>query len=347
MSASAIPLALALALLAAPLSGSAGSHYLPKAGDAFSYQETIALTDGVGNYTGYTETTAITGSESVTAVAPNGTASATYQYRADWSDNSGDTNQSSSSGPYTFSAQTFRYVQGTDDQTGYSHPFVWFYMNNSLPLGGTFYLLDSELSVVSDNTSYLLGTSPGRYVATIFSEGNGSFERNDEYGVFTATYNWRAYFDPATGFIVGYLYTEHDSDGAGDGFTWTDTLFVTNTSYALTPGAAPPPGSASGPIGTALLVGLVVLVVVVIAVVAVVVALARRRSRLPAHSPTGAASYRPPTGMAPPPIRLGAPDQPAVQQIVLRDTVKVNCRFCGTLIDSTLDRCPNCGAPRT
>jgi rubrerythrin len=39
--------------------------------------------------------------------------------------------------------------------------------------------------------------------------------------------------------------------------------------------------------------------------------------------------------------------QPAVQQIIIKETVKVNCRYCGSLIDSTAETCPFCGATRS
>ncbi len=50
----------------------------------------------------------------------------------------------------------------------------------------------------------------------------------------------------------------------------------------------------------------------------------------------------------PPPasVNLIPGGQPAVQQIVIKETVKVPCRYCGTLMDSTATVCPQCGAPR-
>ena len=89
---------------------------------------------------------------------------------------------------------------------------------------------------------------------------------------------------------------------------------------------------------------LVILLIVIVLIV--VVARSSSHRRLPTHSLTGAVQYAPPP-MAAPPISLTPGDQPRIQQIVMRDTVKVNCRFCGALIDSTAQRCPNCGAPRT
>lgn len=339
--------ALALLLLVVTSFGTAAvGHYIPEAGDSFSYHEVIALSDGTGNYSGYSENTVVDGSESVTGVQPNGTVSATYQYSGQWSSNAGGHQSYSSSGAFTFSSQTLHYVQGTDNQTGYTNPGVWFYTNSSLTVGSTFESLNTPMTVQSTDTSYPLPGSSVRYVETILAQGDGTYTRNDVYGVFSASYSWQEYYDPSTGYIVGYLYTEHDSDPTGDGFTYTDTLYVTSTTYALTAGPAPPPGSAASPFSPTLIATGIGVVVVVLLVVIAVVALSRRRPSLPAHSPQGAVSYLPPAG-APPPVRLNPSDQPAVQQIIIRDTVKVNCRFCGTLIDSTFERCPNCGAPRT
>jgi hypothetical protein len=336
--------AIPLLLLALPSASASGTHYLPQTGDRFHYTETIQLASGVGNYSGYTESTYLNGTVGLTAVAPNGTESASYSNSGTWSNNTGSSETLNSAGTFTFSAQTFQYVQGTDNQTGYTNPYVWFYMDNSLAPGASFYILNTRMIVQSVNASYALD---GKYVATIAAQGTGSFQRNDEYGLFTASYTWQANYDPSTGYIVGYLYTEQDRDGAGDGFTVTDLLYVTTTTYALTPAVAPsasPGGSSS--ILPYTVIGVILLVVIVIVWLAV-----RSRSRrgpsLPRHSAGGAVGYGPPPGTAPPPVNLIPSQQPAVQQVVLRETVKVNCRYCGALIDTTATVCPVCGAPRT
>lgn len=343
--------AVLLVLVGVPAAAGLGVQYTPTATDAFHYYETVVLNGGTGNYSGYTENTWVNGSISLNSVAANGTENASYQNSNHWINNQGGFESWPSSGTFTYSADSYEYVQGTDNQTGYSSPiYVWFYMDNALPVGGSFYLLNSPMSVVSKNYSYDLGGS--RYVATILTEGNGTYQRNDVYGVFTATYNWKSYFDPTTGYIVGYLYTEHDSDSSGDGFTWTDTLYVTSTSYPLTPASAPP-SSSSSPISSTLLLVIVVVVILVI-VIAVVAWLASRSRRnrprpLPQHAAPGVIGYgAPPPPFAPsrgaPPINLTPSNQP-VPQVVLRETVKVKCRYCGSLIDVTDKVCPNCGAP--
>jgi hypothetical protein len=338
-----ILLALPLLLLVVPASAATGGHYLPQAGDRFHYAETTFLKGGAGNYTGYSESTYLNGTLGVTAIASNGTESASYQNAGEWSNSTGASQAVNAAGTFTFSALTFHYVEGTDNQTGYSNPFVWFYMNNSLGVGGTFFILNTPMTVDATAESYTVsGPLAGSY-ATIAAQGSGTFQRNDVYGVFTAAYTWQEYFDPSTGYIVGYLYTEHDTDPAGDGFTITDQLHVTSTTYPLTPAAAPPPPATTAPTTPWLLIGIVVAVLIGVVVVAVLLRSSRRTPRLPTHSGGGSPGY----GPAPPPIHLLPSQQPPVPQVVLRETVKVNCRYCGTLIDSTATVCPNCGAPRT
>jgi len=344
--------AILLVVLGLPTAAGAGSHYTPQTGDNFHYSETVVLDGGTGNYSGYTENTFVNGSVGVTGLAANGTVNASYQNSNSWRNNMGQSESWNSAGRFGFSPNTFAYVNGTDNQTGYTSPvYVWFYINNALAEGTPFSLLNTPMNVVSRDYSYALGGS--QYVATIFTEGNGSYPRNDDYGVFTATYNWKAYFDPGTGYIVGYQYTEQDTDGATAGFTWTDTLHVTSTSYALTPAAAPPASSTSTPAALSY-VGLVVAVVFVIVLIIVVAWLVyrsreRRPRQLPQHAAPGNIGFgAPPPPYAPmgaPPINL-TPSQQPVPQVVLRETVKVKCRYCGNLIDVTDKVCPFCGGPQ-
>jgi len=346
-----------LGLLIAPASAAPGGHYIPRPSDGFHYFEEATVGDGQGNYSSYSDATFTNGSETVNSVAADGTENASYSYAWSYSSSTGTLLHGTSSGTFTFSAGSFLYVSGTDNQTGYTNPAVWFYMNNSLSAGKSFELLNTQMTVLSTNTSEEHPAGSGEYVRTISSDGSGQYERDDSYGVFTASYTWQAYFDPSTGYIVGYTYTEQDTNGAGDGFTYTDVLSVTSTTYALTPASAPAPAASGANNSSDLLYAIVAVIVIVVVVVVIALALrSRRGTRLPQHSVGGRVEYGtvpmsppPPTGpgVAPPPIRLTGVPQPAVQQVVIRETVKVNCRFCGTLIDSTATVCPNCGAPRT
>jgi hypothetical protein len=416
---------LALLLAFAPASAVPSAHYVPQVNDSFTFHETIAVRGGTGNYSGYTETDAINGTVNVTAVLSNGTETASYAYAGHYWNSDGADYPWTSSGSFTFSARTFDYVTGTDNQTGDEGSEVWFYMNNSLSVGSTIAPLTTEMTVDSRATSYVLDTSAGTYVSTIYADGTGTYVRDDSYGVFPATYDWRAYFDPSTGYIVGYDDVELDADSHGNGFVYTDTLAVTKTTYGLTPASAPstypvtftetglgagtswtvtfdgapqsgtgstisfpavadgtylfgvssPGGSAdpavglltvngagngvavtfaagsSSPATNAWLLYVVLAIVVVVLVVVIAIAAARRSRRgppLPRHSAGGVPRYAtPPLGPAPPPISLAPGDQPRIQQIVVKEVVKVNCRYCGSLIDSTAEKCPFCGATRT
>jgi hypothetical protein len=321
---------------------------VPVTGDQFSYDETTAVANGTGNYTGYTESTITNGSISVTGTPANGTDPAAYYNLNQFQNNQGAHSSWVASGRFTFSTHTFLYVQGTDNQTGYVNPYVWFFMDNTLGTGASFFVLNSQLTVVGTSVAYGLHTPAGDFVKAIFAEGNHSYQRHDIYGNFTATYNWKAYFDPATGYIVGYVYTEQDSDAAGDGFSFSDTLSVTHTSYPLSAASPPTTPTTSSSSSTMLEEYGIIAVVVIVVLVVIVVAISRRRPRLAQHPTGGQMTYSvPPPGPAPPSVHLTPSGEPAVQQIVIKETVKVKCQYCGALIDSTLLRCPNCGAART
>jgi hypothetical protein len=354
-----VVLLVAIAALVFPAAISAApapaiAHYVPRAGDEFEYAETIVLNNGEGaNYAGYTEHTFTNGSITVRSIASNESVTTGYAWTSNYYNSSGGSQSSSMSGTFGWSASTFLYVNGTDDQTGYTNPSVWFFIDNTLGVGGSATLLNTPVQVIGTSATYPMASSATGYVVAIEAEGNGSYERDDSYGIFEATYTWIAYFDPGTGYILGYSYVEHDSNASGEGFTWTDTLSDTQTSFPLTAASAPPPASSApaSPISETVVVVLVVVVVVVLALV-ILALRARRRSAgmaapsVPRHGGPAAPPY-PPTYGAPPPVNLVPGGQPAVQQIVIRETVKVPCAFCGTLMDSTATVCPKCGAPRT
>jgi len=319
----------------------ASSMYTPHAGDYFNYHEVENLGSGTGSYNGYTEQTIIDGKETMNSIDANGVVSASYSYTYSFSNSSGSTENGGNASDYTFSSNTFLYLNGTDDQTGYVNPSVWFYMPNSTPQSGTFTLLNTLMTVSSTSYNYYL-TSESRNVEAIYAQGSGSYERNDVYGQFTATYTWKTYFDPSTGYIIGYQYSEQDSNPSGDGFTYTDNLYVTQTSYTLIGAQA----TNSSPIlqSAPFLPIIALIIVIIIIIVLIAYAASRRRRRLPNHSATK--EYAPPPPLAPQNIDLTPKQQPQVQQIVIKEVVKVKCKYCGALIDSTATTCPVCGAPR-
>lgn len=321
--------------------------FVPNQGDYFNYYEVQSLGSGSGDYSGYTEQTIVTGTENVNGVTTDGIVSAYYSYMYNYSNNEGSTDNGDSSGNFTFSSNTFLYINGTDDQTGYVNPTVWFCMDNSIPEGGTFYLLNTAMTVKSENYSYYL-PSEDKNVYAIFAQGSSSYQRDDVYGQFIATYTWNTYFDPSSGYIIGYDYTEQDTNSSGTGFTYTEELYVTSHSYQLT--AAPATNPPNGFLDLMKYAAAIVIIIVIIVVILIIVYVASRsRRRLPKH-PSQPPVYTPPSEQPPPmppqDIDL-TPKQAPVQQIVIKEVVKVNCRYCGALIDSTAEKCPFCGAPRS
>ena len=331
------------------------SAYTPHKGDYFKYSETTAVNNGKGSYTGYTDQLQTTGTEQMNSV-DGSLVSAFYSYSYQYSNNQGSSTSSSSSGNYTWSSGSFTYENGTDNQIGfggipYSKPLhVWFAMNSSLSVGSTFYVLNAQFTVLSKNYSLELPTE-NKYVQAIQTEGTGQYQRNDSYGVFTASYTWYEYFDPSTGYIVGYNYVEQDSgqyQGQVGSFTYTDDLYVTSTSYSLVAGSAPNAVSTTSATNQVIfpwyLDYLVVLLIIsFVAGVAIYAATRRRRTResLPKH-PYTPTSKPPPT---PFPSKIDLGSKPP-EQVVIRDVAKVNCKYCGTLIPATDDTCPYCGGPR-
>ena len=336
------PLAVVLLLTLATLLFPIVAGYAPRQGDSFSYYETQKLGSGTGDYAGYSEQNIVNGTERVNGVDGNGIVSASYSYVWSWSNSTGNTETGTRLGNYIFSSTTFLYVNGTDDQNGYVNPTVWFAMDGSIPDGGTFNLLNTEMTVTSSNYSYYL-PSQNRNVQAISTHGLSSYQRNDQYGTFTAAYTWNAYFDPSTGYIIGYDYVEQDTNPSGDGFTYTDNLYVTSTSYQLTGAAATSSTQNTTNINitdfassiyTQYAGYIAVAALILIALSILIYASSRRRATLPQH----------PYHQEAPPIHL-TPEQP--QQIVIKEVVRVNCRYCAELIDSTARECPRCGAPRT
>jgi hypothetical protein len=344
---------LAIAILA---NVSLASAYTPTAGDQFGYSETTTVNNGQGSYSGYTDQLLTTGMEQMISV--NGSAvSSSYDYSFQYSNNQGSSTANTSAGSYTWSSSTFTYLNGTDNELGfggipYSSPlYVWFAVNPSLPVGSTLYILNSQFTVLSKNYSLQLPTE-NKYVQTIRAEGTGQYQRNDVYGAFTASYTWYEYFDPSTGYIVGYNYVEQDigqDQGQAGSFTYTDVLYVTTTSYPLTAvstpaGATTTSQGAVGGLPAYLIYSLVALVVLIAAIVLYAATRGRSRDSLPKHSAV------PDT---PPPAPSSTPFQSNVdlgskppEQVVIREVAKVNCKYCGTLIPTTVDRCPYCGGPQ-
>ncbi len=317
--------------------------YAPQKNDSFNYSERITVDNSQGSYSGYTDQTSITGMEKMNSVSGSNV-SASYGYSFQYSNNQGFSNSSSSSGTYTWSSSSFTYVNGTDHQVGYASPIhVWFAMNPSLPVGGTFYILNTQFTVLAENYSFPLTANGTRYVQTIQTKGTGQYQRNDDYGLFTASYTWYEYFDPTTGYIVGYNYVEQDNgqyQGQTGSFTYTDNLYVTSSSYTLTPGTAPN----NGLLGFGPYFDYGVALVALLLILGIALYVQRRRRRMdtiPEH-PTPPRIPPGPPASTPWESKIDLGSKPP-QQVVLRDVAMRNCKYCGILIPTTAEKCPYCG----
>lgn len=342
-----IPLIVTVIVLSLSLASTpshASARYVPKAGDYFNYHEMIDVNNCQGNYCPYSDQTVTDGGETMNTAYPNSTVASHYGYTWSFSNSSGYHSTGSPKGNFTYSSNTFYYLKGTDNQTGYVNPTVWFYIDNTVPKSGTFELLNTQMTVLDTNASYQLA-SQSRYVQSIHGQGSSSYQRNDSYGHFNAAYTWDAYFDRTTGYIIGYSYVEHDSDNSGNGFTFTDTLYVTTTSYSLATAAAPPASNTGLSSLLYLIIGIAVIafIIIIIVVIAVIV---RRRARLPQHAYDYSRMPSPYAPPAPQNIDLEPKQQPA-EQVVIREVAKVKCKYCGALVPTTATVCPVCGGPTT
>jgi len=43
----------------------------------------------------------------------------------------------------------------------------------------------------------------------------------------------------------------------------------------------------------------------------------------------------------------GAVDPAVVREVVIKEVVRIPCKFCGSLVENTALKCPDCGAPLT
>ena len=339
-------LSIILSLFAGVLPAHASPHYIPRQGDYFQYSDVINLNNATGAWYGYSEHETVNGIERMNTIYSNGTIASNYTETWRWSNSSGSTMQGNPTGNFSWSSSTFQYTKGNDNQTGVKPLYVWFYMDNTTQQGGTWRLLNTPMTVTSANYSYPL-TFHGN-VWTIRSTGTGGYQRNYG-GLFNAAYSYTTYSDPSTGYIVGYDYVEQDTGTTATGsasFTWSESLYVTSTSYPLANAPATPSNNSGLSQYLGLILAVAVIVLFVLIIMITVYAVRRNRSRLPKHPPQPQ-YYQPPAPAGPPPQINLEPRQPPVQQIVVKEVVKVKCQYCGALIDSTVKACPFCGAPRT
>lgn len=323
------------------------SAYTPQKGDYFKYTENTIVNNGSGVYTGYQDQTLTNGTESVTNVSGSSVTTA-FAYTYSYSSNQGSKTAGSNQSSYVWSTKSYTYTSGSDEGVGFggipfSTPlYVWWAINPNVSVGSKLFLLNTEFTVQTLNYSFQV---PGQgYIKSIEVLGSGVYQRNDTYGVMQARYNWAEYFDPSTGYIIGYIYSEQDNgqwQGQAGGFSYTDTLYETQTSYPLVIVSATTASAAStvstSTINSGAFIDLLIVALIVVFLVVVAVAMSRRRhSRddLPRHS-----TY----SSSPPNVHF---DTGRPSEVVERQTEVYKCPYCSGTYPITRQNCPLCGAPR-
>jgi hypothetical protein len=46
-------------------------------------------------------------------------------------------------------------------------------------------------------------------------------------------------------------------------------------------------------------------------------------------------------------VAAGAVEPAVVREVVIKEVVRIPCKFCGSLVENTARKCPDCGAPLT
>ena len=201
----------------------------PRANDFFEFDQKTTVDQGVGYYEGYSETTQSHYRYSVVSVSGD---NASVHAVGSWTYSNSTGSYLSGNEPHNpaFSLSSRRYLSGIDVMvTDPSTATVWFWISLPVAVGQSVQVLDEPLTVRSLSATYWIGAVPH---AAILLEGSGTYNRNDVYGQFTATYADKYYYDPNTGFIVGEQYTEQDTDGF-TGFVNSTALTVTASSYPI------------------------------------------------------------------------------------------------------------------
>lgn len=320
-------------------------------GEYFQYRELITVSDGKGNYSGYSCNIWINGTETVTGLSTNASVDMHFNYSCAIISTSGNyNNPHMADGTFNFSSVSCNYINGTDNETGHDHSHVWFYVRPTVEKGNQTSLLGTPMSVASNSYNYT-PTGEQTSINTIYLAGSGTCVRDDSLGHFNADYTWKAYFDHASGFIAAYVYTQTDTDNSGNGFTCTNSLYVSHSSYGVninevTPVSHVSTGSPAFPYIDLFLI----IAFIFVALIVVAVAVSRgKTNKLKQHSSdSSGVSMKHEHSDNENNIKPEAdPEQKVTEQVVIREIVKVKCQYCGALIDSTVEKCPFCGAPRT
>jgi ribosomal protein S18 acetylase RimI-like enzyme len=207
-----------------------GRAAVPTSGTNFTFQDNYQITNGGGNYSGYSESQNAQYHYTVLSiVGDNVTVNGSGSYQWTNSTSSGSGNWAET---FAFSAVTRLYTSGFDVLGSYPNASVWFWIPTGLSEGQGVRILDTNFTVVSLASTVWLTYFPPVPRIGVELMASGSYTRDDVYGVYTATFTDRYWFDPTSGFVIGEYYTEQDN-GAGGSFDYDEQLFVTQASYPL------------------------------------------------------------------------------------------------------------------
>jgi hypothetical protein len=228
-----------------------------------------------------------------------------------------------------------QYAEENNDGAGDGYT----YFDNTQVTSATF-TPTSAAAPATDTVSFSTGSSG---CPVLFNDGNYSSGQSATVQA-GATYVISYY--PSCGWTFNSWSTTAGTLGSS---TAAPTLLTVTASGTLTASLSSPPPTPF-PWGT-----VVVLLVLLFIFILLIVLYVRRHHRprqsgMARHGTAGNVPFSsmPTSGYGgPAPLSLTPSDQPAVQQIVVKETVKVPCQYCGTLIDSTATACPKCGAPRS
>lgn len=203
----------------------------PTAGEWFAFSYDIYLDNGAGNYSGYTEQTLENYRYDIESVVGS---NVTVFGHGTWtySNNSGGSSSGGWTETFSFSDTTRKYLWGFDVNGTYTDPSVWFWIPAPVQVGEELPILDANYTVTSLRSDVWQGTVPVPDVG-IELQASGAYTRDDDYGIFSASWDDSYWFDPSTGLLVGEVYTEQDSNAAGDSFRWREIAAVTSSSYPI------------------------------------------------------------------------------------------------------------------
>lgn len=224
----------------------------PPEGAWLRYHYEEVLTEGTGEYAGYTERTVARARYEVVEVGARAArlrSSYTWRYRSPERDERQTIEREAS-----FGLEDRRYTTGRTDVSDYDHRdgrqlATWIWIPPSVQVGDTLQILErSDFRVVSLSETINVAGAPR---AAIVVEARYTGRRDDDYGLFTTEVVDRYWFDSATGMFLREVHDERDRgsyEGRSASFRMLTTIDVIDASYAP---ATTPPGDDREALGRA------------------------------------------------------------------------------------------------